>query len=321
MMPGFDRGCATLAVVAFTCVVASVLQVSGQVQDAIALESDSAVERRLDRGEVHRYALALSAGEHARLIVEQHGIDVIAQVRSPDEGAIAEFEDEIRDVGQEQVDVVADTPGNYTIAIRAAPGIGAPGSYAIRLASRDSATDSDRALQHSRTLRMNAARLDTQGRYGSRPILARTSAEHHRGRARTRRPADRRRGRPARLGVSAGPRRCQVGGAVPACAHDAGCLTGERTSAHRSRAIAPGTAVSIDGTAWQSRAHASAVPRLHREGARNRQPVVRQRHGDAGEPQQRRGRSHADRGNRSSRHGDHGADRGYREHDVRRAPE
>ena len=49
MMPGFDRGCATLAVVAFTCVVASVLQVSGQVQDAIALEWDSAVERRLDR--------------------------------------------------------------------------------------------------------------------------------------------------------------------------------------------------------------------------------------------------------------------------------
>ena len=29
MMPGFDRGCATLAVVAFTCVVASVLQLSG----------------------------------------------------------------------------------------------------------------------------------------------------------------------------------------------------------------------------------------------------------------------------------------------------
>jgi CHAT domain-containing protein len=167
MMPGFERGCATLAVVAFTCVVASVLQVSGQVQDAIALESDSAVERRLDRGEMHRYALALSAGEHARVIVEQHGIDVIAQVRGPDDVAIAEFEDEIRDVGQEQVEVTADTPGIYAVAIRAAPGIGAPGSYAIRLASRDSATDSDRALQRSRTLRMNAARLDAEGRYGS----------------------------------------------------------------------------------------------------------------------------------------------------------
>ncbi len=110
------------------------------------------------------YTLALTAGEHASLTVDQRGIDVIVQTLGPD-GAIAEFEDEIRTDGQEHVDVVADTDGIYTVAIKPAPGTTPPGSYAIGIATRGLAGASDRAVQESRRLRMIAVRFDTQGRF------------------------------------------------------------------------------------------------------------------------------------------------------------
>ena len=170
------RGCATLAAVCVAAAFQSTLPLTAQ-RDAAALEADTVVERRLDRAEEHRYTVALRTGDYARVIVEQHGIDVIAQVRDVDDRPIAEFEDEIRNDGQEQVEVVADAPGLYTIAVRAAPGIAAPGSYAIRVAARRASTDSDRACQEARTLRMRAARLDVEGRFdAARSLLERALA-------------------------------------------------------------------------------------------------------------------------------------------------
>jgi CHAT domain-containing protein/Tfp pilus assembly protein PilF len=133
-------------------------------QTAIALDDDRMLVRRLGRADEHRYTLALTAGEHAGLLVDQRGIDVIVQTLGPDD-AIAEFEDEIRTEGQEHVDVVADTDGIYTITIRPAPGTTTSGSYAIAIATRDRASASDRAVQEARRLRTTAARLDTQGRF------------------------------------------------------------------------------------------------------------------------------------------------------------
>jgi len=165
MMAAFVRGCATLAALALATLRPSVLTVGTHPQDAPLLEPHSAVERRIDRHDVHRYSIVLSADEHARVIVEQRGIDVIAEVRGLDGQAVAEFQEEIRNNGQEEIDLVADGAGIYTIAIRAAPGIVVPASYAITMVDCRSATASDRALQHARTLRMRAARLDEEGRF------------------------------------------------------------------------------------------------------------------------------------------------------------
>jgi CHAT domain-containing protein len=142
-----------------------------------ALETGSPVERPLARGEEHRYRLALTAGEFASVIVEQLGIDVIVQVRGGDDSVISEFDDEIRSRGQEQVDIVADTGGTFTVAIKAAPGLVAPGSYAIRLALRRAATDAERSMQESRRSRTAAARLETEGRFDeARRLLERALA-------------------------------------------------------------------------------------------------------------------------------------------------
>ena len=123
------------------------------------------VERQLTRGEEHRYRLALTTGEYAAVVVEQRGIDVIAQVRGADGSAIASFDDNPGSRGQEQVGVVADTDGTYSLAIAAAPGIVASGSYSIRVVTRRVATGADRSMQESRRLRTTAARLEAEGRF------------------------------------------------------------------------------------------------------------------------------------------------------------
>ena len=135
------------------------------LSEPTVIETGRTVELRLGRGDEHRYAIVLAAGEYARVVVEQRGVDVIASVRGADSSAIEEFEDDIRTVGCEQVEMVADSAGVYGLAIRTAPGTVGPGSYAVRLAERRPATDADRELQESRRLRAIALRLYDQGRF------------------------------------------------------------------------------------------------------------------------------------------------------------
>ncbi len=128
------------------------------------LEAGKAIERQLARGEEHGYGLALTAGQSARVIVDQQGIDVIVQVRDRDGAVVADFQDALDAHGQERVDVVATATATYTLAVRPAPGIVGPGSYSIRIDGIRAETDGDRAVQQSRTVRSAAARLERAGR-------------------------------------------------------------------------------------------------------------------------------------------------------------
>lgn len=134
-------------------------------QDGAPLDSDVEFDRQLARGEEHRYKVPLRSGECATVIVEQRGIDVVVRVRGADGSAIAEVDDEIRSTGREQVDVVADAAGTYTLTIAAVPGTSASGSYAIRVATRHAASDVDRSMQDVRRRRTAAARWETEGRF------------------------------------------------------------------------------------------------------------------------------------------------------------
>src|SRR5262245_60073372 len=122
------------------------------------------VERPLRSGSSHRYTIALRAGEYVCVVIDQQGIDIVAQSRDAEDHAIAEFEDNIRGTGEERVEVVADADGTYGVVVHAAPGIVAAGAYAIRIADRRPSTPADRALQESRRLRTAASRLDEEGR-------------------------------------------------------------------------------------------------------------------------------------------------------------
>src|SRR5262249_6625293 len=145
------RGLATCAAVGLVTLLSP--RASLFAQPVTTLQSEQPVERRLDRGELHRYTIALSAGEYARVVVEQRHIDVIVQVRNAEDDVIEEFDDEIRTIGDEQVEMVAASATTFDVVVRPMPGSTAPGAYAIRIAERRAASDADRVMQESRTLR------------------------------------------------------------------------------------------------------------------------------------------------------------------------
>src|SRR5215510_4613465 len=151
---------------------------------ATALGDGHTIERHLARGDDHRYFVAAAAGDCIHLIVEQHGVDVIVQTRDRAGNPIADFNDEVRQDGEEHVELVADASGIYSVTIRASSVAIASGRYAIRITGRHPATDADRSMQQSRRLRTAAARLDDQGRFAEgRALLERALrlSEAHRG--------------------------------------------------------------------------------------------------------------------------------------------
>src|SRR5262245_47454554 len=143
-------------------------------QDVAPLGLDPSPERQLTKGEEHRYRLTLAAGEFASVTIVQLGLDVVADTRTPDDHEIATFQDAVTSRGFEHVDLVADTAGTYTFAIKRAPGTIGTGAYTIRLATRRTATDADRSMQEARALRTAAARLMEAGKLDdARPLIER----------------------------------------------------------------------------------------------------------------------------------------------------
>ena len=157
-----------------------------QPQDATALDAGASIERHVAIGEEHLYRITLAAGEYAEVIIEQRGIDVVVQARREGATDHVEFQEEVRRDGQERVEVVADEGAAYILAVAPSHGIYS-GTYAIRVATRRAATDSDRSMSEARRLRTSALALAKAARFKEARPLLRTCDQHQRNRARARR--------------------------------------------------------------------------------------------------------------------------------------
>ncbi len=120
-----------------------------------ALEPDKPVERSVTGGDTDRYQLRLQAGDCAVIQVEQRGVDVAVQLLGSDNNVVAEADDAIGTQGTEKLEIVADHPGSYTIAVKPKWKI-ANSAYQIRLAEVRPATSLDRSLYEVRQLRAKA---------------------------------------------------------------------------------------------------------------------------------------------------------------------
>jgi CHAT domain-containing protein len=163
--------CTTL--MTFCALSAGHVAVSGREgqADVMTLDPDRRIEHHLAGSEQHRYHVALTAGELVHVVVEQEGIDVVVRVGDPSGNPVADFQDEIRPRGDEQVDVVAEKEGTYTLTIEPARRA-VEGDYAIRVNARRAATDADRAMQESRKLRTAATGLESSGKIDeARPLF------------------------------------------------------------------------------------------------------------------------------------------------------
>src|SRR5262245_2804721 len=138
------------------------------------LERDKPIERELAGGQSHSYQLSLDAGQYVKLVIEQRGIDVMAQLSGPDGKLITEFNSESRNQGQETVEQVAEAAGSYRLKVRPRLEGAAAGKYEIRIEEIRNATDIDRALQQARELHTEFRRLYFASRFDDAlPILER----------------------------------------------------------------------------------------------------------------------------------------------------
>jgi CHAT domain-containing protein len=134
-------------------------------QDALPIDSGTAIERSVAIGEEHHYTLTLTAGECAEVLVEQRGIDVVVRVLRAGSNDVVEVQEDVRRDGRELVTVVAPEAGIYTLAVSPSHGVYS-GSYAIRVVTRRVATESDRSMFEARRLRTVALDQTRAARFG-----------------------------------------------------------------------------------------------------------------------------------------------------------
>jgi hypothetical protein len=126
--------------------------VNPPARQSTSLASEIPVERHLDRGQIDRYPVALSAGERVSIEVEQRGLDVVVDVLDADGTPIVEIQEEVSSHGTEHLQLVAEAPGPVIVSPARNANIEAGSRYAIRLGPRQAATDADRTIWNARNL-------------------------------------------------------------------------------------------------------------------------------------------------------------------------
>jgi CHAT domain-containing protein/Tfp pilus assembly protein PilF len=149
----------------------------GDEKDVRALEAGKPIKSELAGGRRHAYRISLGADQFLKVVIEQQGIDVVAQVSGPDGKHILEFDSESRSQRREEVSLVAEAAGAFQLIVR--PKLnGAPaGSYEIRIEELRVATDTDRALHDARKQFEEALKLQRAGKYDEARSLVERALE------------------------------------------------------------------------------------------------------------------------------------------------
>ena len=135
-------------------------------QSPTILVPGKTIERELFGGQGHLYRLSLAAGQYARLLVDQRGIDVVVQVLDSGGKVSTEFDSESRRNGEELVSLIADSALNYDLRIRAKYPKDPAGSYAVRVEEVRQVTERDRSLEAARRLQLESLSSRRAGKYG-----------------------------------------------------------------------------------------------------------------------------------------------------------
>jgi CHAT domain-containing protein/Tfp pilus assembly protein PilF len=134
-------------------------------KEALLLEPGKAIKRILAGADSHTYQIRLSAGQFAKVIVEQQGIDVVAQLLGPGGERITEFDTESSSRGQELAVFVAGAEGVYRLVVRSKQKNAPTAGYEIRIEELRDATGDDYALHEARKLYQEGIKLLGAGKY------------------------------------------------------------------------------------------------------------------------------------------------------------
>jgi hypothetical protein len=103
------------------------------------------IERALASGQSHSFSINLEEEQFLQLVVDQHGIDVIVRVFSPEGKRLGEYDSPNGTEGPENLSVVAVVSGVYRIEVAPLGQVpdAAPGRYEIRILEVRHATDQE----------------------------------------------------------------------------------------------------------------------------------------------------------------------------------
>lgn len=136
-------GRSALVLLAGICISLSSSSLIGQSSEGELLQENKPIERSISGGQTHRYRVSVNAGEYARAVVDQRGIDVVTRLFAPDGSLITFIDNPNGSQGADPVHIVAETGGIYRIEVSVYDKI-ANGRYEVRLAERRPIAQIDR---------------------------------------------------------------------------------------------------------------------------------------------------------------------------------
>jgi CHAT domain-containing protein/tetratricopeptide (TPR) repeat protein len=142
-------------------------------QPQTILTDGSVIEREIGGDEQHVYLLPLTAGQFARIVVEQPAVDAALTLLKPDGRPSAEVNNYPRHES-EQLSLIAETDGVYQLKISAADPRAARASYKIRVEDWRAATPLDSQFVDAERKFSEATQLLRRGKADSLPQAAAT---------------------------------------------------------------------------------------------------------------------------------------------------
>lgn len=134
-------------------------------EEITLLEPGKSIYRELAGAQTHTFRIVLGQDQYASVIVEQLGVDVVVQVSDSNSQLVAEFDSESRKEGKEFVGLVAESPTDYRLSIKARYPRDAAGRYELRTSEMRPASDHDRAVYQAHKLGTEALKLTEAGKY------------------------------------------------------------------------------------------------------------------------------------------------------------
>ncbi len=126
-------------------VVACLLLVSAAANAQQELIISQPIAREMRGGEQHTYQVKLNAGQYARVLVDQKGIDIVLALSAADGKPLLEVDNNLSGTrGVEVVSLVADVSAAYQLNVRSLEKDASAGRYEIRIDDLRTATEADR---------------------------------------------------------------------------------------------------------------------------------------------------------------------------------
>jgi CHAT domain-containing protein len=138
--------------------------VQTKAQNLQALEPHKPVEREINAGETHSYALTLTAGQYAKCIAKQQGIGIVLKLINANGEKTVEADSNGETQGDEHLAMIAELAATYRLDVRASNRTAPSGRYEIRLEELRPATEQDKIQVAAETTLLAGDQLRAQNR-------------------------------------------------------------------------------------------------------------------------------------------------------------